>query len=60
MRFVSVEKANFQCLQLIKAALQGEEIIITQDGKPIIKFIPVDPTKEVLKINYIKHTKPII
>lgn len=45
MRQVSVEEAQVQFLALIEAALNGEEIIITQEDQPIIKFVTIDSPK---------------
>jgi prevent-host-death family protein len=39
MRQISIEEAEAQFLLLIEAALQGEEVIITQENQPIIKFV---------------------
>jgi len=41
MRQVSIQEAQIQFLGLIEAALQGEEIIITQENQPIIKFVTI-------------------
>ncbi len=45
MRQVSVEEAQNQFRTLIEAALNGEEIIITQEDQPIIKFVTIDSPK---------------
>lgn len=45
MRQVSIQEAQVQFLGLIEAALQGEEIIITQGGQPILKFVMIDQPK---------------
>ena len=45
MRQVSVQEAQTQLLGLIEAALKGEEIIITQKDKPIIKFVTIASPK---------------
>jgi antitoxin (DNA-binding transcriptional repressor) of toxin-antitoxin stability system len=45
MRQISIEEAQVQFLGLIEAALNGEEIIITQEDQPIIKFVTIDSPK---------------
>ncbi len=41
MRQVSAKEGAIQWEALIQAALNGEEIVITQDEKPIIKWVVV-------------------
>ena len=45
MRQVSVEEAQAQFLRLIETALKGEEIIITREGQPILKFVKLERPK---------------
>ena len=40
---ISVEEAPDQFETLVQTALLGEEVVITQEGKPIIKWIAIDP-----------------
>jgi antitoxin (DNA-binding transcriptional repressor) of toxin-antitoxin stability system len=42
---VSVEEAQVQFQVLTEAALKGEEIIITQEDQPIIKFVTIVSSK---------------
>ena len=43
---VSVKEGATQWETLIQAALNGEEIVITQDEKPIIKWMVVKQQKQ--------------
>ena len=45
MRQVSIEEAQAQFLLLIESALNGEEIVITQEDQPILKFVAIDSPK---------------
>jgi len=40
MQQVNVEQAKAKLTLLIKAALNGEEIVITQDEKSAVKLVP--------------------
>jgi len=46
MQKVSVSQASKDLLQLIEAAIKGEEIVITKDEEPIAKLVPVPPIKK--------------
>jgi prevent-host-death family protein len=45
MQQISLEEAQAQFLRLLREVLNGEEIIITQDNKPIAKLIPISHAK---------------
>ncbi len=45
MRQVNLEEAQTHFLSLIEAALDSEEIIITQENRPIIKFVTIAQPK---------------
>jgi len=55
MRQINLEEAQTQFLSLIEAALNGEEIIITQENRPIIKFVTIDSPKPRRKPGSGKH-----
>lgn len=40
MQQISIAEASKQLIELIEAAINGEEIIITQDERPIAKLVP--------------------
>jgi prevent-host-death family protein len=42
---VNIHEAKTQFSQLVEKALQGEEIIISKHGKPLLRLVPVDATK---------------
>lgn len=39
---VDIEAAKAQLSELVEAAKSGEEVVITQDGMPLAKLMPVD------------------
>ncbi len=41
---VTVAAKNFS--RLIREARKGEDVLITQAGKPVVKVVPVKPPKE--------------
>jgi prevent-host-death family protein len=41
MHEIELEKAKEQIESLLQAALEGEEIVITQNGQPVVKLGPV-------------------
>jgi prevent-host-death family protein len=45
MQRISVEDAQVQLPNLIEAALRGEEVIITQKGQPVLKFVAISQAK---------------
>lgn len=45
MRQVTVEEAQTDLRDLIEAAQKGEEIVVTQGGRPILKFVAIDQPK---------------
>jgi antitoxin (DNA-binding transcriptional repressor) of toxin-antitoxin stability system len=55
MRQVNVEEAQVQFQVLVEAALKGEEIIITQEDQPIIKFVTIASPKPERKPGSGKH-----
>jgi antitoxin (DNA-binding transcriptional repressor) of toxin-antitoxin stability system len=42
-KVISIEKAETQLLLLIKATLEGEEVVITENEVPIIKLVLINP-----------------
>ena len=52
MKDVAVSKFKAQCLALVdRVARTGEEIVITQRGKPVARLIPERPA-EPKKVNW--------
>ncbi len=45
MEIVNVHQAKTHFAALIKRALDGEEIIVSKHGKPLIKLVPVHTSK---------------
>jgi len=45
MQQVTIEQAKVNLKVLIKAALNGEEIVITQDEKSAVKLVPTSTAK---------------
>ncbi|MGH9900074.1 MAG: type II toxin-antitoxin system Phd/YefM family antitoxin [Pyrinomonadaceae bacterium] len=41
MHQVNVEEAKTELLNLIDAAVSGEEIFITKNDRPVVKIVPV-------------------
>jgi len=41
MHQVELEKAKQQIASLLQAALDGEEIVITQNEQPVVKLVPI-------------------
>lgn len=42
MRRVNIREAKVQLSRLVDEAIRGEEVIITRDGKPLVKLVPVE------------------
>jgi prevent-host-death family protein len=45
MKTASMHAAKTNLSALVRDALDGEEVIITSRGKPLVKLVPVDPPK---------------
>jgi len=48
--FIGIHEAKTHLSRLIPAALAGEEIIITKSGKPLVKLVPVESSREPRKL----------
>jgi prevent-host-death family protein len=49
MPTVNMHEAKTQLSKLVKAALEGEEVVIAQAGKPAVRLVPVaEPEPEPL------------
>jgi prevent-host-death family protein len=46
MQQITLESISETLRNLVEAALNGEEVIITKDNKPVIKLTPVSPVKK--------------
>jgi prevent-host-death family protein len=42
---VNMLEAKTQLSRLVEAALNGEEVVIANRGKPVVKMVPVAPAK---------------
>ena len=40
MKSANVNEAKIKLAELIESALQGEEVVISQAGKPLVKLVP--------------------
>lgn len=48
MKTLAAAKFKAQCLALIDSVAQNREpIVITKHGKPLVKLVPIDATKDV-------------
>lgn len=43
MTTTSIHEAKTHLSKLIQKALAGEEVIIANAGKPVVKLVPIDP-----------------
>jgi prevent-host-death family protein len=43
MTEVGIQEAEAKLCQLVERAQAGEDIVITQDGKPAVRLVPVVP-----------------
>jgi prevent-host-death family protein len=44
---VNVLEAKSQLSKLVKAALEGEEVIIARDGEPMVKLVPLSQPRKL-------------
>jgi prevent-host-death family protein len=42
---IELEKAKAQIASLLQTALDGEEIVITQNEQPVLKLVPISAVK---------------
>ena len=45
MHQIDIEEAKTHLPDLVEAALSGIEVIITQDNRPVVKLVPLAPSK---------------
>jgi prevent-host-death family protein len=45
MQRVSIEEAKTNLPDLIEAAVKGEEVVIAEDGRHLVRLVPVPGTK---------------
>lgn len=43
---VSVQEAKMHLLRLLERAIEGEEIVIAKDGRPLARLVPVEEKPE--------------
>lgn len=46
MQQITLAEASENLPELIEAAINGEEIVITKDEQPVVKLTPVSPVKK--------------
>ena len=46
MTRVSLNKAEVNLSELVEKALQGEEVIVTENGKALVRLVPVERVKK--------------
>jgi prevent-host-death family protein len=49
MTQITLKEAETQFSRLIRAASQGEEVVITEDDKPIARLVPVAPSAQAAR-----------
>jgi prevent-host-death family protein len=54
MATVSVYNARAEFSRLIERALAGEDIVITRRGKPAVRLVPVEETRQLRKPGALK------
>jgi prevent-host-death family protein len=47
MRTVSAREANQGFSKLLRAVVEGEEVVITRRGKPVARLAPIEPAADV-------------
>jgi prevent-host-death family protein len=45
MQQITLAEASQHLPELIEAAINGEEIVITKDEQPVVKLTPISPVK---------------
>ncbi len=46
MQQITLESISETLRDIVEAALNGEDVIITKNNQPVIKLIPVSPVKQ--------------
>jgi prevent-host-death family protein len=41
MRMVNMHEAKTHLSRLVKASLEGEEVVIARGGKPLVRLVPI-------------------
>ena len=54
MRTVNITQARAQLSKLIKRAANGQPIVITKAGTPLVKVVPVDAPKAPRRLGLLK------
>jgi prevent-host-death family protein len=49
MRTVDIAEAQQDLARLVESAANGEGFIIARDGKPLVKIVPLDEAKPIVK-----------
>ncbi len=43
MKIVNISEAKSQLSKLIEHAMNGEEVVVTKAGQPMVRFVPIQP-----------------
>jgi len=54
MKAVSVREAKSQFSRLIERVAQGESVVITQAGKPLLRLTPIDSASGLKRLGFLK------
>lgn len=52
MKIANIQEAEINLEQLIETVLQGDDVVITKSGKPLVKLIPYQPPAQPRKPGY--------
>lgn len=58
---VSVAEAKNRLTQLLRAVEEGEQVIITRNGKPVAQLVPPPPARRIVRWDTLRgkiHLKP--
>ncbi|CAN5390271.1 hypothetical protein BH10CHL1_BH10CHL1_30310 [soil metagenome] len=42
-KMVDIQEAKMQLMQLLALALQGDDVVITEDNVPLVRLVPIQP-----------------
>lgn len=51
---VNIHEAKTQLSKLVERASKGESFIIAKAGKPMVKVVPLEATKKLKRIGFLK------
>lgn len=59
METVNIHQAKTHLSRLIERAERGEEIVIARAGKPVVKLVPIEATREPRKLGGAEWLAPL-